>query len=101
MASLQDTLYNWLTIKVVSNARPDDTAARNTTAHFEEILSREHGVTELEIIKNEPMYDVFFFHEGEKKKKRFPIELSDFMLNQINENPEWFENLPIDEDEEV
>ncbi|MDP4085678.1 MAG: hypothetical protein Q8934_13820 [Bacillota bacterium] len=100
MQSLQDTLYNWLTIKVVSDARPDDSAARETTDLFEEMLTNEHGVTELEIIKNAPMYDVFYLHEGEKKKKRFPMELADFMLNQINEKPEWFENYPIEEDQE-
>lgn len=99
MASLQDTLYNWLTIKVVSNARPDDTAASNTTTFLEEMLHEEHGVSEMEIIQNDPMYDVFYFHEGEKKKKRFPMELANFMLNQINENPEWFTNYPSDDKE--
>lgn len=29
MKSLQDALYNWLTIRVVCDARPDDSAARN------------------------------------------------------------------------
>ena len=29
MRSVQDALYNWLTIKTVAEARPDDSAKRN------------------------------------------------------------------------
>ena len=39
MKSLQDAIYNWLTIKIVSDARPDDTAALETTQMFEQILA--------------------------------------------------------------
>ena len=42
MKSVQDTLYNWLTIKVVCDARPDDTAAKETLNLFEEMLTDDH-----------------------------------------------------------
>lgn len=97
MYSLQDTLYNWLTIKVVCDARPDDTAARETMDLFEKSLLEDHNVTGMEIKKEEPMYYVSYTVNGEQKKQRYSIELIDIMLNQINENPERYENFPVEE----
>lgn len=34
MQSLQDTIYNWLTIKLVAESRPDDLAAQENDAIF-------------------------------------------------------------------
>ena len=42
MNSLQDTLYNWLSIKVVSDMRPADTAAQETTEMFQGMLEKEY-----------------------------------------------------------
>ena len=42
--SVQDSLYNWLTIKVVSDARPEDIAAAETEKMFLSILKEEHRV---------------------------------------------------------
>ena len=97
MKTMQDVLYNWLTIKIVSNARPDDTAAKETTEFFEDILLSQHEVSELEISKDETMYHVSYKQAGEAKKNRFPIILADLTLNQINENPERYENYPDEE----
>lgn len=97
MKTLKDTLYNWLTIKVVLNARPDDAAARETAEFFEEILLSQYEVTDLEISNDDKMYHVSYKQTGEAKKDRFPIILADITLNQINENPERYENYP-DED---
>ena len=47
MKSVQDSLYNWLTIKVVSDARPEDIAATETEEMFLSILTEEHGITDL------------------------------------------------------
>jgi hypothetical protein len=97
MRSAQDALYNWLTIKVVSDARPDDTAAKETKDLFDEILANEHHVTNIEISKDETMYFVSY-HEGEEAKKtRFPRELIEVTLNQINENPDRYQNYPTEE----
>ncbi len=98
MKSLQDTLYNWLTIKVVCDARPDDSAAKETKDLFEKALSEDLGVTDIEVNKEDPMYFVSYTINGEQKKQRYPIELIDIMLNQINENPERYENFPIEEE---
>ncbi len=97
MKSLQDTLYNWLTIKVVCDARPDDSAAAETKDLFENILKEDHGIHELDVSKDEFMYFVSYSLNGENKQNRFPVELTEILLNQINENPERYENYPIEE----
>src|SRR4051812_48269203 len=98
MNSLQDTLYNWLTIKVVCDARPDDTAALETKELFDEMLVEKYGVTpsELRIETDEDMYYVHYVRAGEEKKARFPKELIDVMLNQINMEPDKFVNYPLE-----
>ncbi|OCA85586.1 hypothetical protein A8F94_11920 [Bacillus sp. FJAT-27225] len=94
MKSVQDTLYNWLTIKVVCDARPDDTAALETKEIFDEMLVETHGISEINIETDEEMYYVHYVREGETKKARFPRELIEVMLNQINLEPEKFVNYP-------
>lgn len=94
MKSLQDTLYNWLTIKVVSDERPDDTAAQETEQMFAEMLIEEHGVTNIKIETDAVMYYLQFVQNGEQKTTRFPRELIDVMLIQINSEPEKYANYP-------
>ncbi|MBS4189073.1 hypothetical protein KHA94_02435 [Bacillus sp. FJAT-49705] len=96
MKSLQDALYNWLTIKIVINDRPSDTAAAETEKMFIGMLIDEHGLSNIEIEKDEIMYYVHYDQNGERKKSRFPRELIEVMLNQINLEPEKYVNYPED-----
>ena len=41
MNSVQDAIYNWLTIKVVIDHRPEDTAAKETVLWFENTLQEK------------------------------------------------------------
>jgi hypothetical protein len=95
--SLQDTLYNWLTIKVVCDARPDDKAAKETMDLFEKSLAEDHRVSDIAVTKEDPMYYVSYTVNGEQKKQRYSSELIDIMLNQINDNPDRYENFPNEE----
>ena len=95
MKSVQDTLYNWLTIKVVCDARPDDTAARDTLNLFEEMLT-DLNLSNIEVTTDAVMYYVSYQHGEEMKKTRFPRELIEVMLQQINQEPEKYENYPIE-----
>lgn len=96
MNSLQDTIYNWLTIKVVCDARPDDSAALETMELFEGMLVDNYGVSpsELVIETDEDMYYVHYERDGERKKTRYPRELIEVMLSQINMEPDKFCNYP-------
>lgn len=97
MKSLQDVLYNWLTIKIVCDARPDDSAAMETKRYFDEMLTDEQFVSTIEVTKDEVMYYVSYQQNGESKKARFPRELIEVILNQINQEPEKYANYPIEE----
>lgn len=94
MNSLQDALYNWLTIKVVIDERPDDTAAVDTEKMFYDILIEKHSLSNIEVTKDDVMYYVHFDHEGERKQQRFPRELIEIMLGQIMSHPERYRNYP-------
>ena len=98
MKSLQDAIYNWLTIKVVSDARPDDTAAKDTSDLFLEILTNEHHLSGIEVTTDETFYYVSYLLDGESQKKRFPIEVIEFFLEQINKEPEKYENYPLEDE---
>ncbi|WP_391558268.1 hypothetical protein [Robertmurraya sp.] len=94
MKSLQDTLYNWLTIKVVVDERPDDTAAVDTEKMFYDMLVEDQGIQNIEVTTDAVMYYVHYDLDGERKSNRFPRELIEVMLNQINESPERYANYP-------
>ncbi|MFE0507829.1 hypothetical protein ACWF7H_26100 [Peribacillus butanolivorans] len=93
MKSLQDALYNWLTIRVVCDARPDDSAASDTEMFFMQILKKDHQVIIDSVSKIEPFYFVEFLIGDEMKKQRFPIELIDIMLDQIQLEPDKYKNI--------
>jgi hypothetical protein len=99
MKSLQDALYNWLTIKVVADARPDDQAARETERFFAEILKNDFQVTDLHITKDEVMYLITYEKDAQQKTARFPVELIEVMLEQINSEPEKYANYPTEKTE--
>lgn len=94
MKSLQDSLYNWLTIKVVCDERPEDKAAVETKELFDDILQNEHRVTDLIVTTDAVMYYLEYKHQNELKKARYPRELIEIMLNQINQEPEKYVNYP-------
>jgi hypothetical protein len=91
MQSLQDTIYNWLTIKVVCDARPDDTAARDTKVLFDKLLEDDQ-VEILAVTKEEPFYFVEYHVNQEQKTQRYPIELIDVMIDQIQAEPDKYQN---------
>ncbi|EWG11797.1 hypothetical protein [Cytobacillus firmus] len=96
MKSLQDSLYNWLTIKIVCEDRPDDTAAADTERMFLEILSEEHYITDIQVEKDDVMYYVHYTKGEDRNKSRFPRELIEVMLKQIQSEPEKYVNYPED-----
>ncbi|GAM14613.1 hypothetical protein [Mesobacillus selenatarsenatis] len=94
MKSLQDAIYNWLTIKIVSDARPEDTAAQETTQLFDQILAEEHDVESKELKRDALMYYVTVVQEGNPKEYRFPRDLIEVMLDQIRQEPDKYVTYP-------
>ncbi|MCG3083630.1 hypothetical protein JEG43_12150 [Anoxybacillus sp. LAT_35] len=89
---LQDAVYNWLTIKVVAQARPDDTAAQETEQFFSDLLREDHAIEEITYTKEDDVYTVAFTVNNESRTFRFPAELVETMLDQINREPEKYVN---------
>lgn len=92
MQSLQDALYNWLSIKVVCDARPDDTAAFETEEMFKGILHKEYQLSNIRYEKIENCYYVHFVQTDLQVTKKFPVELIECILTSINEQPDRFRN---------
>ncbi|GAA0494650.1 hypothetical protein GCM10008986_21590 [Salinibacillus aidingensis] len=90
MKSLQDVVYNWLSIQLVADARPDDQAAVETAAFFKQMLEKEHNVTSIHVDKREDMYSVRVQKKEEDRSFRFPVELIECIYDQIHEEPEKF-----------
>lgn len=90
--SLQDALFNWLTIKVVCDERPDDEAAKETEKMFHDLLVDEFNVENIQLEKDDTFYYIHFDRGDEREMKRFPRELAEFMLNQIEQEPEKYKN---------
>ncbi|PFE05855.1 hypothetical protein COE15_03145 [Bacillus cereus] len=90
MRSVQDTLYNWLTIKTVAEARPNDAAAQETYLLFHDMLHEDHQLSDVEVEKKEDMYLVTYKRGGEKHSTRFPVELIDCFLDQMRQEPEKY-----------
>ncbi|MDH4420127.1 MULTISPECIES: hypothetical protein [Bacillus] len=90
MRSVQDALYNWLTIKTVAEARPDDSAAKETYLLFQNMIYEEHKLKNVEVKKNEEMYLITYEKNGERKSARFPLEAIDCFLDQMNREPEKY-----------
>ena len=92
MRSLQDAMYNWLSIKVVCDARPEDTAAMETEKAFYRILEEEYQVSIMQVRREEEFYFISYKINNEEKTHRYPRELIDCILDSINENPQRYKN---------
>lgn len=94
MKSLQDALYNWLTIQVVAEARPDDEAAQETAAFFRDILKNDFAIRNIDVQKQGAMYVVRYEKERKPHAMRFPAELIEAMLEQMENEPDKYMNYP-------
>ncbi|KFN04065.1 hypothetical protein D0U04_00785 [Bacillus clarus] len=90
MRSVQDALYNWLTIKTIAEARQDDGPAQETYVLFRDMLTEEHRLKNIKVEKNEEMYLITYERDGEVGVARFPLEAIDCFLEQINREPEKY-----------
>ncbi|MCR8641948.1 hypothetical protein NV379_04690 [Paenibacillus sp. N1-5-1-14] len=87
---LQDALFNWLQIRVVSEAREDDNAARETMDFFETILREDHNLSHFAIVQtDDSMYVLDYVHEGVSKKQMFDRISVEALLHDINSNPKY------------
>src|SRR4051812_12364897 len=92
LVTLQDALFNWLQIKIVSEARTDDQAAKDTLEFFEQILKEDHHLTNFEVaLTDETMVHLQYEADGKVKKQMFSRESVEKLLEDINSNPKYNE----------
>jgi hypothetical protein len=90
--TLQDALFNWLQMVIVSEARPEDHAAKETRGFFEQILKEDHGLIDFHIEqKDETMLYIRYEQDGKSKKQMFDRESSEKLLDDIRSNPKYNE----------
>lgn len=88
--NLQDALLYWAQIKHVANSRVDDMAAQETCRFFEEILTEDHQLRNVHIASmDDVMYLVQYEKQDETHTQRFPKELVEQLLGDINANPKY------------
>ncbi|WP_126425936.1 hypothetical protein [Brevibacillus marinus] len=85
---LGDALFNWLQIRVVADARPNDRSAQETVNFFRQILTEDHQVGELEYQKDDAVYTVRYQHEGKTLTQQFPIEAVEQLLEWVEQESE-------------
>ena len=84
---LSEALFNWLQIRLVANARPEDGAAQETVAFFEEMLKNEHAVEELAIAETDAtMVHVRYRQNGNGKRQLFQRERAGELLSSIEDD---------------
>lgn len=89
---LQDALFNWLQIRLVSDARPDDRAAGETVDFFAEILREDHQLQDVRIVRtDETMVHIRYVQDGKPKTQMYDREHAEQLLHDINDNPKYNE----------
>jgi hypothetical protein len=87
---LQDALFNWLQMRIVSDARPEDGAAKETLDFFSLILHEDHHLTDIVVnADDETMLIIHYVLEGETKRHTFDRERAEQLLSDINSNPKY------------
>lgn len=87
--NLQDTLYNWLSIKKVKEERPDDQAAHDTFVFFDEILKEDHKVINIVAKRNDSSYVVEYTIDEELFTKKFPADYIEALWDSIEAEPKY------------
>ncbi|WP_010270166.1 hypothetical protein [Paenibacillus senegalensis] len=87
---LRDALFYWLQMKLVCEARPEDQAAKDTLAFFEQILSEDHALEHYRIAESDTVsIHVSAESRGQVQSFRFDREMAEQLLGQIESNPKY------------
>ncbi|WP_374018576.1 hypothetical protein ABU162_01935 [Paenibacillus thiaminolyticus] len=93
MMKLPVALFNWLQIKIVTDARPEDGAAKETIAFFEDILREDHrlGSVAAQWDEAEDSYVVTYEQDGATHSERFDRDEAERLWKDIEANPKYNE----------
>jgi hypothetical protein len=93
-----DALFYWLQMKLVSESRPEDEAARATILFFAQILSEDHLLTSYDITSQDDVkiYVTYAVADGTERTVWFDREAAEHLLHhpvlmKAETNPEGHE----------
>lgn len=86
---LEDALFNWLQIYIVSKARPNDRAAKKTADFFHEILTDDHKLHNITVEKDGSWYTIHYDAGEKSQSKRFPRPAAEQLLADIESEPKY------------
>lgn len=87
--TLEDVMFNWLQMRYVVEQRPDDKAAYDTYAFFTDILEQDHGLANIQVASEGPVYKVSYVLDHSNESKTFPIEFVHQLLHDIAKEPKY------------
>ena len=78
-----DSLFYWLQMKLVCDARPTDEAARETAMFFAQILSEDHGLTAFDVasVDEVKIHVTYRNAEGAERTVWFDREAAEQMVH--------------------
>ncbi|PZD93912.1 hypothetical protein DNH61_20665 [Paenibacillus sambharensis] len=89
---LEDALFNWLQMHIVSEARPDDRAASDTRDFFLQILNEDHHIVKVGVAQtDDAMIHVIYETDGGSQTRLIPREAAEQLLADIVSNPKYNE----------
>ncbi|PTM59274.1 hypothetical protein [Desmospora activa] len=98
--TLKEALFNWLQIKVVWDARPQDRSAEETAHFFRKILEVDHGVEAIEVQLQKQAYHVHYRQSGSEHEVRFERDHVKQLLTSIETEPKYNQNFSSDSQED-
>ncbi|MFT9847998.1 hypothetical protein [Aneurinibacillus sp. REN35] len=85
----ENALFDYLQIKIVSDARPEDSAAKKTSEFFYSILEEDFKLEDVEFVKDETMYRVKYTADGKTKTQFYDIDALEQLLSAIEAEPRY------------
>ncbi|SFS49521.1 hypothetical protein [Marininema halotolerans] len=85
----EDTLFNWLQIRLVWNARPKDGSAEETVRFFEQMLTEDHGVRELSLTMEADQYRISWQKEDGEEARLYDRKQAESLLQSIEAEPRY------------
>ncbi|WP_088547432.1 hypothetical protein [Paenibacillus aquistagni] len=91
---LQDALFNWLQMDIVSKNRPQDQAALDTLYFFSTMLEEDHSITNIraeEDSTQDDTYTITYELDGQQSQVKIDRERAEQLWRDIESNPKYNE----------
>lgn len=90
---LESALFNWVSIRIVADARPNDRSAADTADFFATILREDHHLTDFHIalIDDTMVHVQYETEDGTSKRHMFDRFSAEQLLHDINATPQYNE----------